>query len=148
MARKLCSGCGETKPLSDFYKDRSKSDGHQSRCKLCSRRSTKEYKARVGKDVTNRSEKYGLTVREVAAMLEIPLCQACGRQFPTSHAQKFDHCHTGGHFRGVICHHCNLACSGTSAEAIKRLLACIDYLRRDMERTVDSDAVDLYTYSA
>lgn len=32
---KRCSKCGETKPLSDFYKDKKASDGHQSWCKHC-----------------------------------------------------------------------------------------------------------------
>lgn len=30
-----CSGCGETKPVSEFYADRSKSCGHSSKCKPC-----------------------------------------------------------------------------------------------------------------
>ena len=34
-ATKTCSKCGETKPLTDFYKDKSASDGHQSWCKRC-----------------------------------------------------------------------------------------------------------------
>jgi hypothetical protein len=148
VARKLCSGCGETKPFADFYKCSRRGDGHQVWCKKCSLRSTKAYQAKVGKSVTHRSAKYGLSIREVERLIQIPTCQACGCHFPTSHAQKFDHCHTGGHFRGVICHACNMACAGTSAEAITRLLACIDYLRRDIERAVDNADVDLYTYSA
>lgn len=32
---KVCSKCGETKPLTDFYKDKKASDGHQSWCKRC-----------------------------------------------------------------------------------------------------------------
>lgn len=34
-ATKTCSKCGETKPLTDFYKDKKASDGHQSWCKRC-----------------------------------------------------------------------------------------------------------------
>lgn len=45
---KICSKCGQYKPLSDFYKDSSKKDGFKYACKVCcdsSRdRSTKEYK--------------------------------------------------------------------------------------------------------
>lgn len=32
---KVCSKCGETKPLTDFYKDKNASDGHQLWCKRC-----------------------------------------------------------------------------------------------------------------
>lgn len=32
---KTCSKCRETKPLTDFYKDKKASDGHQSWCKRC-----------------------------------------------------------------------------------------------------------------
>lgn len=32
---KTCSACGETKPLSEFYKDKKSSDGHKSQCKHC-----------------------------------------------------------------------------------------------------------------
>ena len=32
---KVCICCGETKPLSEFYKDKKASDGHQSYCKRC-----------------------------------------------------------------------------------------------------------------
>jgi len=33
--KKYCTGCGETKALSEFHKDRSKRDGHSKRCKTC-----------------------------------------------------------------------------------------------------------------
>lgn len=32
---KVCSKCGEVKPITDFYKDKKASDGHQSCCKRC-----------------------------------------------------------------------------------------------------------------
>jgi hypothetical protein len=33
---KRCSKCGETKPLSAFYRDRNLKDGHACYCKTCS----------------------------------------------------------------------------------------------------------------
>lgn len=68
-------------------------------------------------------------------MLLIPVCQACGAPLPDSYSQKFDHCHEGGHFRGVLCHPCNMACAGNSEDTIVRLHGCIGYLARDLERT-------------
>lgn len=32
---KTCVCCGKTKPISDFYRDKKASDGHQSYCKYC-----------------------------------------------------------------------------------------------------------------
>lgn len=133
-ARKRCSGCGEEKPLSGFYRDNSNASGVQSLCKACNLRSQKRHRIRHGRGVVHRADKYGLTVGEVKLILNIPACQACGMEFVNSYAMKFDHCHAAGHFRGVLCHRCNMACVGKSQEAIPRLRACIDYLQRDLER--------------
>jgi hypothetical protein len=53
---KLCTSCGETKPLSEFSKDKTRKDGHQSFCKECRKKSShewfvknKEYKATYDK---------------------------------------------------------------------------------------------------
>jgi hypothetical protein len=35
IEEKLCGKCGETKPLSEFYKNRTTKDGLQTRCKIC-----------------------------------------------------------------------------------------------------------------
>lgn len=41
METKICSGCKQEKPVSEFYK--SKRDGYRSRCKVCSKMANKEY---------------------------------------------------------------------------------------------------------
>jgi hypothetical protein len=33
--KKLCSRCGKTKPLSEYYNDKSQADGKQRYCKQC-----------------------------------------------------------------------------------------------------------------
>lgn len=38
---KLCKKCNHKKPLSDFHKDKSKSDGYYSSCKLCNKQRRK-----------------------------------------------------------------------------------------------------------
>jgi len=40
---KRCSKCKQIKPLSEFYKDRSKKDGHQSECRTCNLKQVKKY---------------------------------------------------------------------------------------------------------
>jgi hypothetical protein len=133
-ARKRCSGCGADKPLTDFHRSSRYSDGRQIWCKACSRKATDRYQQRVGKSIIARSVKYGLTPDEVRAMMRIPVCQSCGAKFTDSYSRKFDHCHDRGHFRGVLCHACNMSCMGLAADAIPRLKCCIDYLQRDLER--------------
>lgn len=36
LSQKRCSKCGETKPISEFHKDKHSRDGRQGRCKSCS----------------------------------------------------------------------------------------------------------------
>lgn len=133
-ARKRCSGCGEDKPLTDFYRSSRYKDGRQIWCKSCSLQATKRYQQREGKSVIARSVKYGLTLNEVKVLMAIPSCQCCGTELPDSFAAKFDHCHDTSRFRGVVCNACNMCCQGPAREAIARLTQCIDYLRRDLER--------------
>lgn len=40
---KICSKCGEEKPLSDFYENKRLKDGHEGRCKQCVKSYSKEY---------------------------------------------------------------------------------------------------------
>lgn len=40
---KQCTKCGETKSLSDYYKDRRSKDGHTSACKVCVKERTDAY---------------------------------------------------------------------------------------------------------
>ncbi len=132
---KTCSKCGLIKPVSEFYKRAKSLDGLQCWCKSCSRESVDAYQAREEKSVLHRSAKYGLTKDEVRAVMAVPCCQACGAEFTDDYEQKFDHCHDGGHFRGVLCHPCNMACAGAATGTAARLAKCIDYLLRDDERT-------------
>jgi hypothetical protein len=108
-------------------------------CKPCSLASVKKYQHKHGRSIINRSVKYGLHPDEVQAMLQIPVCQSCRAPFSDSFSQKFDHCHQVGHFRGVLCQPCNSRCQGDAPDAIRKMQACIAYLRRDLER--DSEPV-------
>jgi hypothetical protein len=132
---KTCSKCGLKKPISEFNKRAESWDGVQSQCKSCTRERDKKYRSRDGLGPGARARRCGLTKEEVRTFITVPCCQACGLPFTDDYSQKFDHCHDGGHFRGVLCNPCNLACAGTSKVASARLAKCIDYLLRDDERT-------------
>lgn len=94
----------------------------------------KRHQSREGKHILNRAYRYGLTKDEVRAFLDVPVCQSCGLPFLEGGDQCIDHCHELGHVRGVVCHSCNNAFRGPAGEAMVRLLGCIEYLRRDLER--------------
>jgi hypothetical protein len=132
VKKKRCGRCKKDLPVSEYYKSARK--GLQSYCKACGLESVKQHQQSVGRSILNRARNYGLAKEEVVQFLAIPCCQACRRPFETEFQMKFDHCHTGGHFRGVLCHSCNQACQGTSLAAAERLRKCIDYLVRDEER--------------
>ena len=133
-ARKLCPKCRQEVPLSCFNKNARSRDGLSYQCRQCHAAYQSWYREKHGKSALNRADKYGLPISDVNKIMAVPVCQACCRDLPDSHSMKFDHCHTGGHFRGVLCHACNVACAGTSEEVVTRLRACVDYCLRDMER--------------
>lgn len=54
---RLCTGCQQTKPLSDFYKFKAGPMGHTTRCKVCMNNSQKRYAA-TPKGKTVAREKY------------------------------------------------------------------------------------------
>lgn len=105
-----------------------------ARCKQCQKEASKDSKERRGGPaVVERMATYGLTREEVEAYLQIPACQICSKPFASDSHVHFDHCHTHGHVRGVLCGVCNRSLPGTTAECIVRNERAIDYLLRDME---------------
>ena len=63
---KTCSKCGETKPLTDFYKDKNASDGHQSWCKrcVCVDNAQRARKAKAEKRTAKAEQTQTVVVRE------------------------------------------------------------------------------------
>ena len=55
---KKCPDCRESKPLEDFYKDSSKRDGLDIRCKDCKRQRNKAYYAKNSEQELARNKKY------------------------------------------------------------------------------------------
>jgi hypothetical protein len=51
LATKHCNGCDETKPLSEFYKDRNRRDGRHARCGECAKASVLAYQARKREEI-------------------------------------------------------------------------------------------------
>ncbi len=115
---RTCKKCGETKPLTDFYKPGSKGDKPDARhyvCKECT-------KARVTANhcpETYRRQHlkrtYNITPEEYDAMLakQDGHFACCPATTPGSSRRNIyfsvDHCHTTGKVRGLLCHQCNTA---------------------------------------
>jgi len=45
LKMKSCFKCGESKPLTDFYKHPKMADGHLGKCKTCTKRDVREHRA-------------------------------------------------------------------------------------------------------
>lgn len=55
---KECSGCGGTFPITDFTKNRTKRDGHNSRCKECRSKYHKRYYSENADKIKARARKW------------------------------------------------------------------------------------------
>jgi len=130
MEEKLCRRCGETKPLSEFHKDKQAKDGHYGYCKGCNKTKARAWyekdpehakalmkQRRIDKpeDYHRRNllSKYGLTMEQYAKLLEQQggVCAICKgeetRAAPVNLA--VDHDHETGEVRGLLCSNCNRA---------------------------------------
>jgi len=136
---KCCSKCNKLLAEDQFYRNKQVSSGLMSACKKCINAANLGWRKRNRSKANEhrRAQKYGLNSEELRKFLQVPLCQSCGVALETDHQIKIDHCHDDGHVRGVLCNKCNIACAGTSGEALVRLNACVAYLLRDMELAIE-----------
>ena len=142
---KICSACGDTKPLTEFYK------GH-GRCKSCyaidqqlqrrkhleKRRDYDRQRPRRPNPARDRARslerRFGITQTIYDGMLEMQdfRCAIC-RRFETKArhglimALAVDHCHKTSKVRGLLCNSCNLAI-GKMGEVPSRFRDTATYL--------------------
>lgn len=94
--KKICTGCRENKPVSQFYIVHSKRRENKpySKCKLCCR----------AQYLVN---KFNITDVQFSDIMNTTgsICQICGAQEKLC----LDHNHSTGWVRGILCHNCNLA---------------------------------------
>lgn len=142
---KICTKCKVEKPLSEFHKWASTTDGYQYNCKACKA----AYRKKLDQQPHNLERtrayhfkyKYGITVEQYDDMLAAQggVCAICKQ--PERHKSRsgkitplaVDHCHSTGRIRGLLCHYCNVSL-GAMNDSIERLESAIDYLR---EKGVD-----------
>jgi hypothetical protein len=128
---KLCNGCGETKPLDAFYRNRR--GKIIARCKPCHRRANRSYEQSGRRDRSRsrrrwreRLREYGLTVDDFDRMLveQVGRCGACSAPLVKVNV---DHCHQTGAVRGLLCGGCNSA-AGMAGDDPARLRQIAAYL--------------------
>lgn len=98
---KQCKTCGESKDLSEFFKNRGKP---MARCKPCSKPSDHDLWK------THLAHHYGLTFDEWTEMLvaQQGRCYVCAEAVPHKDLV-VDHCHVTGDVGKLLCRHCNIA---------------------------------------
>ena len=97
-----CTGCGEIKPLSEFWRNKKKKHGRSARCIVCSK-------------AAKLNRLYGPGAAEKKAKLfkeqggRCAICQSDTAAMNREHQELvLDHCHITDRIRGVLCHVCNL----------------------------------------
>ena len=94
QAGKVCSACGEWKPLDEFHRKRASRDGRQSRCRPCNIAGQIRVHAEQGDLCRDRIRKRGHRLRDrnrtliLSYLLEHP-CVDCGEPDPV--VLDFDH---------------------------------------------------------
>lgn len=148
---KACTGCKETKPLSDFFRDKRHPTKYMPRCKSCKAQYFRNWKKRnPGFDRRRYLEnkpheqerhlirKYGVTLVRYQEMLDDQngKCAICGKPEPIHKKLDVDHDHATGEVRGLLCTSCNRVL-GHAHDSVDRLLAAVDYLssRRSRKRS-------------
>lgn len=138
---KLCTACGETKPIAEFYWTTRKNGekARHSKCRVCRRAQFKAWaKTGRGKQVKRAGilrRSYGLSEHEYRIMWNAQkgLCAICGKSETRSHhngtplSLSIDHCHKTGAARGLLCNKCN-AGLGYFGEDPKSLLMAWLYI--------------------
>ena len=132
---KTCRKCLQTKGYADFYpRGDKKGTSPQSRCKVCIRQQTAEYRKKNG---IEQRRKYGLK-RSFGISQEFyndlfssqeGKCSICEvHQSELKRALSVDHCHDSGKIRGLLCAKCNTALGlfGDRADNLKRATSYIE----------------------
>lgn len=125
---KSCPMCDDTKPDTDFHKNKSTKDGLCTYCKSCS---SQYEKARWNRRKPAAQERYfrqtyNLTPNDVDEMFaqQGGVCAICGQE---PERRVVDHCHKSGKVRGGLCDTCNRSL-GLLKDNVDVLMSAAAYL--------------------
>jgi len=132
---KKCTKCGIEKPLSEYYKDKSRWDNLRNSCKICDKLKSHLWRQK-DKDVTRKcwrnsklKKKYKIDEQCYLDMKQKQdnKCAICKKELGFGYLSAIDHCHKTGKVRGILCRGCNLGL-GNFCDSIQALKSAIEYL--------------------
>ena len=140
---KRCPKCKQTKPLSEYHRNKSRSDGLAAQCKPCTLEYLREYhlttKGKASRLRSRRKDqqkhkmkhKYGITPEIYKGMLEDQngACGICGGN-NKGRRLCVDHCHKTEKVRGLLCNTCNSGI-GYLKDNIDIMASAISYLQQN-----------------
>lgn len=140
---RTCTVCKETKPLAEFWKDKSKKHGYSARCKACKAAIYNVYRKERGYDAKRYAanvegererhliRKYGVTLVRYREMFDEQggRCAICGKR--QDKALDVDHDHVTGAVRGLLCTNCNrmIGHAADDSERLRKAAAYLDTCR-------------------
>jgi hypothetical protein len=134
---KRCCTCKQTKPPTEFFRNKSRSDGLADQCRPChaawkaSARQERPDRFKAYDRARDLKRHYGITLDHYNALLEKQngRCAVCDTTENGGGVMCVDHDHATGAFRGLLCHNCNRAL-GLLADDPDRIDALLTYLTR------------------
>lgn len=148
---KICSKCGNGKPLSEFGKASRMKDGLRTWCKECvnkdnnsryHRHTDEQREAHRWSSRKSQIKRYGITVEQYEAMWESQggKCKICGDPIMSHSNEKhkvacIDHDHKTLKVRGLLCWHCNIGL-GKFFDSAERLENAIKYLKENSNDSI------------
>ncbi len=128
MSYKVCTKCKKRKLIEEFYREKRKRDGYDTRCKNCVNGYQSQYRQEhrkqyleIGKrwrqankeQERNRAlkKRYGITAEQYNILLESQneRCGLCGKhQSRFKNRLAVDHDHQTNRVRGLLCVECNI----------------------------------------
>lgn len=139
----LCTKCGETKPVDDFYREPRNTlrQFRRTQCKKCDIKKNKSYKDK-NKEILNKKRVQHNRLKKAFFPPDLfdarlanqgGVCAICGAQEAGGRGQfHADHDHTTSSPRGILCHRCNIAL-GHFQDNPEILKAAIAYLEKYSE---------------
>lgn len=135
MEAKECTKCGQTKPLTEFFRNRCNGpEARRSDCKSCNQAKYADWSRRnpIKRRAIDRKHKYGITQEQFEALFKSQdgACAICLTKDDFGRgAIHVDHDHKTGGVRGLLCVRCN-AGLGYFRDDPDLLLKSVEYLRR------------------
>jgi hypothetical protein len=133
---KYCPKCKTRKPLSDFWKNKTTTDGYQSWCKQCWVITTTNRRNGPNREIELRQRQnrhlvrsFGITLEQYEKLLKTQggVCAICHQLNPGIRKLSVDHDHKSGQVRGLLCENCNRGI-GQLQETASNLLSALAYL--------------------